>query len=113
MKATLADLIEEMRNGAQVYPDTVYDYEGQTCPGYTTGKASNGQCGCLVGQALAELGVKLPPGSEYLPFDQLQEDLGLPGTKVQEGWVYFVQREQDNGVPWAKAVANADADQEK
>lgn len=68
---------------------------------------------CIVGQALSILGVsdailKTMEGVEadYLVGQLTQRDQKVPKAAARL-WLSFVQGSQDDGVPWAESVANA------
>lgn len=118
-------VIDRVRALAADYPDRV-----ATCTYLTTGGAPI----CIFGHVLAERGARVAGEGEAQKYVLREGDLvSKDGTRIcapnnrvsavdwfylgiidepsttQLAWAAWVQSEQDNGVPWASAVATADA----
>lgn len=118
------DLIEAVREQARRHPERVYlgdSGEIDDCPvscSYVPNERNPG-FGCIVGEALASLGVPTealeritPLGSWASPTNFLGMHQAL-GAWVADGaltsvWVARVQSAQDESCPWALAVERAD-----
>lgn len=118
---TLLQLIEAIRQVAAGEPDFVYDTADRTASCDYAPNALN-RCGCIVGEALALLGV---PRERLARLDMMAAGNGQInswGTRPLAGvladlvepdalysyWVILVQTAQDGGRSWAEAVAYAD-----
>ena len=102
-------LIEKMREAAAEKPDYIAK----------TKYVVDGEPECIVGVALAKLGVTveelqgLQAGSISCPTVKaatvqafLEERFGVDANVLQ--WVFWVQRRQDQAEPWGMAVRRAD-----
>jgi hypothetical protein len=106
-------VIKEVRRLASENPDYVYtnnkDENGRTICLYL---ASADQPGCIFGQALTRLGVVIPIDLEGRSIDFIFWRIGrieLPGAdSALVDWCSEVQRGQDSGLAWAKAIHGAD-----
>jgi hypothetical protein len=120
---TVSDVINQVRLLANQNPDFVYrpSYErtGHEGCSYVTGSEGKG---CIVGQALANLGVERSvlasvEGEHAVgalvavgivrsedPHHASRGDAWSP----EEKWLMAVQRQQDDSKPWSEAVARAD-----
>src|SRR5688500_4678844 len=118
-----AQLIEAIRYVAATEPDRIYavaDPHGHSLAcNYRPNQ--NNPCGCIVGEALAFLGV---PAELLAELDLLQQrtvpaawrapalasvlDDRLTTAALKSGWVALVQAGQDTGLRWADAVRAAD-----
>lgn len=111
-------LVAEVRRLAAERPDFVYEKQ-------TTDEWASGVClyvhqdeqqglvaGCLIGHALANLGVPLESLREFdrsgddTSADALLPKFGVSGTVTL--WAMHAQLEQDEGQPWGRAVKLAD-----
>lgn len=123
---TIGDVANEVRRLAEAAPDFVYRPEGYD---EDTDYLSGGSCsyltgldgkGCIVGQALSNLGVDdftltdveyqhalhaLARVGVIEHSDQFNEDSPLP---VEALWILSVQENQDAANTWGEAVARAD-----
>lgn len=120
MNITVEDVEREVRNLAMREPDFIYtaqDVSSSAC-GYV-GKvigSAEGR-GCIIGQALQNLGVSK---ETLLDFEKKTSDLRvdsgvytlLPYLKIggygDHSWLVKVQSHQDFGRPWGLAVELAD-----
>jgi hypothetical protein len=110
-KFTAIDVAREVRTLAAERPDHVYERGSQTFCTYAPNHPMGAPEACLIGQALARLGV---------PVSTLVCQKGTAGVLIYDmtgshpmradicGWLDRVQAEQDDSVPWAEAVALAD-----
>lgn len=102
---TADQIIAEVRRLAAERPDYVYEKPpGSTFCLY---RHEDGSPGCIFGQALDNLGVGLDEHT-YGTIGIVLFDLGVAKTDQQANWMTSVQHYQDNGRPWAEAVAKAD-----
>ncbi len=99
-------LINEVRRLANLHPDNIYRKPGSGHCSYVEGICTNGAKGCLFGQALANLKIKIN-GKEG-NIKTLALDLELIGTVDQINWCGLVQKNQDKGMTWKEAVETAD-----
>jgi len=117
---TTADVEAEVRRIAAEHPDRVYEYadEGDGCHyvhSAETGEGISGRAtwpeppplvpGCIMGVALARLGVPLP---DLILGETVQLALVTLGIGGDPSWLADVQLRQDGGVTWSTAVADAD-----
>lgn len=116
---TAKQIEQEVRRLAREYPEAMYISPDEGFGGcyYEKGKVERGpeQPGCLIGQALRNLkpGLKLDNGDqsdsiENLAYGLTMEEFELPNDLLN--WLSHVQRAQDRGVTWGKAVNYADAE---
>lgn len=115
MTITEIEVETEIRRLAKENPDNIYYRDSDLCY-YTRGNCLNGSVGCIVGQALMNLGV---PKGLLAKEDQDDETIGAAsllhrlavkpsGRQNFSDWLVFVQMEQDFGGKWGQAVASAD-----
>lgn len=121
---TEEDLVEAVCEQARLHPDRVYvaylpplGSNDVTCS-YAPNEL-NPDCGCIVGDALAALGVPRPIlerisdlGSWAVTPGAFSIYLGdrVDGGALRSVWVARVQHFQDEGECWARAVELADAE---
>lgn len=113
------DLIGAIRQQAEAHPTRLYvaSLDGDTTCEYTP-NTLNPLFGCIVGEALAALGVprrRLESlnnlgdwGSGRFGFAEVLSDLVADGA-LRSVWVARAQNSQDEGGTWAEAVEAADA----
>lgn len=112
---TIENIENEIRRIAAENPEYVYDEGDAAAWGQRCYYVRNGCGSCIVGRALANLGV---------PIERLEEADSRNGSGVRAStllteltgkslvaarWVQYVQDRQDKGVAWREAVAQADA----
>ncbi len=123
-----SDLIGEVRQQAHAEPARVYKKGGVVGACLYRPGPTNPQCGCIVGEALTQLGV---PAEALARMDGADPDwvptfgsatgwaddealviLGghLTAEAIQSPWVSEVQAGQDRGMTWEQAVATADGE---
>ena len=107
-----AEVIQAVRDLANANPEFIYEaknpsYRGQ-CFYVEDGKPS-----CIVGQALAKLGLTIDQLSLFdnevtgdISAEAVGKVLGL--NDITRTWLRDVQASQDAGLRWAAAVARAD-----
>jgi hypothetical protein len=101
------DLMAEVVAGREDY---VYERAGGFCV-----YAANGQPSCLVGQALARAGVTVAMLEEMdskfeTDIQHVREPEGLTLDDEARDFFGVAQRRQDDGEPWGKALADAEAE---
>jgi hypothetical protein len=95
---------EKLLEIAGEYPDTVYNTYKGGCFYHTGEVGSQGQYGCIFGQAFRRLGWT-PECVEHLDTDSSIHHLCTYFHKeVPESWAE-VQQSQDHGSTWSKAVS--------
>jgi hypothetical protein len=106
-------LVTKVRKLGLARPHTVY-LSDAGC-NYADGNCSDGTTGCLLGQALLELGYsagqlrrldEMPISSVAIVLEALLKTDNLPVDKVR--WLRRVQDAQDVEVAWGEAVRAAD-----
>lgn len=112
---TVADVVNQVRNLAAGSPEYVYwapeEPAANGMPGCSYVNGVGGK-GCIVGQALTNLGVTK---DELAKHEGTRAGVVVPYLLgVEEGtqklaWLDAVQARQDDGCEWAEAVAHADA----
>lgn len=109
---TTTELEAEVRKLAAEHPDNIYtkpNAQGAGCF-YGKGTCTDGSCGCIVGQALARLGVSVLELDVkligYVP--EVMSHLCISDPKKRQSWLFNVQRRQDLGKTWGEAVEWAD-----
>lgn len=112
---TADHLIAQVRALAKQHPNTIYEKpEGAEFCLYTEGAAGDG-VGCIMGQALARLGVSAdmiePSNPDDGPggIDVVLPRLGVETSLDQEEWLILVQTLQDTHNTWFDAVSAADS----
>lgn len=108
-------VVQAVRDIVKENPEVIYHQEGGYCY-YTKGKATNGQCGCLIGQAIIkvypELEEKLKQIDNELntvpAADSLIEYHLMFEESLGSMWLGYVQSQQDNGKTWEHAVEYTD-----
>jgi hypothetical protein len=123
-----SELIGEVRQQAHAEPGRVYKRTGVAGACLYRPGTPNPVCGCIVGEALAQLGVPdevlarldgADPGWEVTSGSPVgwtaDEALGILGEHltteaIMSPWVAEVQAGQDRGMTWEDAVTAADAE---
>lgn len=109
------EVIEALQKIVTASPDYVYTPPGDT--GWCL-YSYNGDPSCLVGQALAEVGVPIDALESFNPGGKYGEDVGLIASnaaiilglaKSTGVYLQVAQKVQDNGKPWGEALAAAEA----
>lgn len=117
---TEAQLIERIRIVAATEPDFVYDNNRGSCTYLPSGNVT---CGCLVGEALldlgidrgllqivddwAEQGISVNWGSDPL-VDLLGKETQFEHAALVSPWVKQAQIAQDGDQSWGEAIVTAD-----
>lgn len=104
-------LIEQIRTLAAENPRAVYLPEvGLARCSYTKGEAA-GRPGCLIGQALADLGAPMRTLKAYdiKVVSSILSKLDIEVTLEQVEWLRTVQYSQDAKCNWQSAVYRADS----
>lgn len=109
-------LIGIVRSKAAENPDFEYESPyGHTLCLYVHPQTDDAAAtaGCIIGQALWDAGFIDASLSgdrgNVMSFLDLPEYLGLSLDRDEVCWLRFVQRFQDQGYPWGKAILEADA----
>lgn len=119
---TVEKIIAKVRELAAASPENKYIGFPDYCVCYyTAGKCSDGTEGCIIGQALVELGLLnkcdllvyyLHKGefhNDTMFVTKLFEKLNIKLSLVQKEWLWKVQSFQDRKHSWSSAVNSADA----
>lgn len=93
-----------VRELAEENPEFVYDRGHNAFCKYNPDST---QPGCIFGQALIKIGHPVPE-TETGPIGGVLRAMGVKTTPEQRNWALFVQGNQDNKVPWAECVKEAD-----
>lgn len=114
---TVKKVIEQVRKIAKENPDFVYTNQGDVDAaeysylGRSMSEPNVGQ-GCIVGQALLDLGVTreemVEAGIEGTTASEALMRLGINSGSMYSQYLDFVQDMQDIGEPWGRAVEFAD-----
>ena len=108
-KVSLIQLARTVRKIASDRPDVKYMAQGNCM--YDTGACSDGSVGCIFGQAINQLGLKVPHNFEGCSINMVLEEINTvkysDQTKKMQ-WLDIVQASQDVGMSWAAAVSKAD-----
>jgi hypothetical protein len=112
---SIDDIIEKVRELAKKVPDNKYNRDKNDRPlsgqcSYETGLCTDGSIGCIFGQAALALGLRLVGGiaiDHVFSSRQITTETRL-NRKIS--WCCAVQRYQDTGNTWAKAVEQADVE---
>ena len=115
---TMEALEREVRRLAETNPDAEYRAyvpkgEGFASCWYTKGSA-NGQCGCLIGQAIRVLDPQMYKRiADYEEEQEASLDVSelnpkLVGFPEASEWLRFVQYAQDDGHKWLDCIKWAD-----
>jgi hypothetical protein len=110
---TIDDVIAGVRALAAEFPECVYTSPDDLGCYFTLGRCSNGSVGCLIGQAVALQGGKLPDDEKVGSIEilALLHNNGIAGVPIRTlSWLVTVQGGQDSGKPWREAVAIADTE---
>ncbi|MEC4834397.1 hypothetical protein [Mycobacteroides chelonae] len=98
---TGADVVAEMRRLAAQFPEQMaeckyVDSDDRPC--------------CIVGRALANLGVPLTilKANESTSADTVMNRLRIDATRRETAWARLAQGQQDCGVNWVKSIKYAD-----
>ena len=103
-------LVQAVRDLAKESPENIYlpALSGENCR-YSTGQCDNGSCGCIVGQALARIGLDPASFEEMGNSPSASKVVGALSGKWGPGtWLRCVQQAQDSGRRWAIAIEVAD-----
>lgn len=104
----LSDLVDQVRKVAAQYPDFIYTKTpGGRC---LYGPTKKNPHGCIMGKALQDLGLPLPPEGEGIStfLAHAAEFLITPDDQARLlYWLDEVQAAQDSGVSWGQAVSDA------
>jgi hypothetical protein len=105
----LQKLEKAVRKLAKANPDFVYTTAGDTDSCLYAPDERNPK-GCIIGAALAAIGLPTGFKHEGLPAESVINDLLAPDvfSYEQTRWFSDVQVAQDEQKPWAAAVAEAD-----
>jgi len=119
---TARALVIAVREVAAANPDKIYiketDAHGYSSCLYTH---KDGSPGCLIGQGLAKLGIKVSHDETrntegidssngcWPELEADDEDQAYEEVSVLVNWLSAAQGHQDVGYPWSEAVAEADA----
>lgn len=116
-------IVAEVRRLATEYPDFRYTTPSGAgpCSNLTGGDSKYPELeGCIIGQAVRNLGFEIPAGCNVWTVDQLLSRLYDPNWQVQWGvthrdlrgkqldWLITVQKAQDENISWAAAIQEAD-----
>lgn len=119
----IPEIVAEVRRLANEYPDFVYSlpHAAGTCDNVTGGDPKYPDLkGCIIGQAVRNLGFWIPECCRVWTVDQLlsrlhdanwQPKQGVAHQDIRGlllGWLTVVQSAQDEGVSWSEAVQAAD-----
>ncbi len=124
---SITDLIGKVRDIALEHPMTIYERDEPGYPGektwcsYVSGHSSGVGDGCMFGQILPWDFVELDAQADieevlkdHLELPEAQthshelDDDGDPIPSQEMDWLSDVQRNQDHGFTWARAVKEAD-----
>jgi hypothetical protein len=105
----LQKLEKAVRKLAKANPDFVYTTEDEESRCFYRPDEKNPK-GCIIGAALAAIGLPTGFNHEGLPAESVINDLLAPDvfSYEQTRWFSDVQVVQDEQKPWAEAVADAD-----
>lgn len=123
---TQHDLIRAVRSLVKAYPDATYPgfikpVNGMKDCMYGHGEASNGRCGCAVGQALIDIEIEINPIWDNFENESLGSISAshvcknIWGNEVsvisdESLWLDSFQSEQDNDKTWLTALNLADGE---
>ena len=110
---TAAAVIAEVRRLVGEFPEAKYMADGGLCQ-YTQGIATNGQRGCLIGQAIVTLypdlleALREEDKGNLDPAGEVCLKLGIDVSLGEREYLDTIQYAQDRGVKWCDCLLEAD-----